>query len=76
MIFPGGSHNYSPNNLVNPLFDGPVNLALQTKRKIVVVTMVKDQENSVSYIDVSNPIDIEKIEVDLTGLDSDDYNYI
>ena len=73
LIFPEGSHNYSPNNLVNPLFDGPVNLALKTKRKIVVVTMVKDQENSVSYIDVSNPIDIEKIEIDLSGLDSDDY---
>lgn len=76
LIFPEGSHNYSPNNLINPLFDGPVNLALQTKRKIVIVTMVKDQENSVSYIDVSNPIDIEKIDVDLTGLNSNDYNEI
>lgn len=76
LIFPEGSHNYSPNNLINPLFDGPVNLALQTKRKIVIVTMVKDQENNVSYIDVSNPIDIEKIEVDLTGLNSNDYNKI
>lgn len=76
LIFPEGSHNYSPNNLINPLFDGPVNLALQTKRKIVIVTMVKDQENNVSYIDVSNPIDIEKIKVDLTGLNSNDYNKI
>lgn len=63
LIFPEGSHNYSPNNLINPLFDGPVNLALQTKRKIVVVTMVKDQENNISYIDVSNPIDIEKVNI-------------
>ena len=76
LIFPEGSHNYSPNNLINPLFDGPVNLALQTKRKIVIVTMIKDQENNVSYVDVSNPIDIEKIEVDLTGLNSNDYNNI
>ena len=76
LIFPEGSHNYSPNNLINPLFDGPVNLALQTKRKIVIVTMIKDQENNVSYIDVSNPIDIEKIKVDLTGLNSNDYNKI
>ena len=76
LIFPEGSHNYSPNNLINPLFDGPVNLALQTKRKIVIVTMIKDQENNVSYVDVSNPIDIEKIKVDLTGLNSNDYNNI
>ena len=76
LIFPEGSHNYSPNNLINPLFDGPVNLALQTKRKIVIVTMIKDQENNVSYVDVSNPIDIEKIKVDLTGLNSNDYNKI
>lgn len=71
LIFPEGSHNYSPNNLVNPLFDGPVNLALETKRKIVIITMVKDQENNVSYIDVSNPIDVEKIDVDLNGIDYD-----
>lgn len=67
LIFPEGSHNYSPNNLVNPLFDGPVNLALQTNRKIVVVSLVKDQEKSISYIDVSNPIDIRKVDVDIKG---------
>lgn len=65
LIFPEGSHNYSPNNLVNPLFDGPVNLALQTGRKIVVVTMLKDQENNISYIDVSNPVDVQELDVDL-----------
>ena len=59
LIFPEGSHNYSPNNLINPLFDGPVNLSLQTGRKIVVVTLVKDFENNVAYIDVSNPVDLE-----------------
>lgn len=65
LIFPEGSHNYSPNNLVNPLFDGPVNLALQTGRKIVVVTMLKDQENNISYIDVSNPVDVHQLDVNL-----------
>jgi len=65
LIFPEGSHNYSPNRLINPLFDGPVNLALQTNRKIVVVTLVKDQENNVSYIDVGNPIDVTKFDVDM-----------
>ena len=70
LIFPEGSHNYSPNNLINPLFDGPVNLALQTKRKIVVVTMLKDYENGVSYVDVGNPIDVEQIDIDLSALES------
>lgn len=61
LIFPEGSHNYSPNNLINGLFDGPVNLSLKTGRKIVVVTLMKDNENNVSYIDVSNPIDVTNI---------------
>lgn len=65
LIFPEGSHNYSPNKLVNHLFDGPVNLALQTNRKIVVVTLVRDNENNVSYIDVGNPIDVKEIDVDM-----------
>lgn len=63
LIFPEGSHNYSPNNLVNNLFDGPVNLSLRTGRKIVVVTLIKDHENNISYIDVSNPIDLKKLEI-------------
>lgn len=61
LIFPEGSHNYSPNNLVNNLFDGATNLALQTKRKIVILTLIKDQENNISYVDASNPVDVEKI---------------
>lgn len=65
LIFPEGSHNFSPNKLVNNLFDGPVNLALQTNRKIVVVTMIKDFENNTSYIDVSNPVDINQVDVDV-----------
>lgn len=65
LIFPEGSHNYSPNKLINNLYDGPVNLALQTNRKIVIVTLVKDNEKNVSYIDVSNPIDVKNIDVDM-----------
>lgn len=65
LIFPEGSHNYSPNKIVNNLFDGPVNLALQTNRKIVVISLVKDNENNVSYIDVSNPIDVRSIDIDM-----------
>lgn len=64
LIFPEGSHNYSPNNLVNKLFDGPVNLSLKTGRKIVVVTLIKDQKNNVSYIDVSNPVDLNKLGIE------------
>ncbi len=65
LIFPEGSHNYSPNNIINKLFDGPVNLSLQTGRKIVVVSFVKDQEKNVAYIDVSNPFDVTKVKVDI-----------
>ena len=65
LVFPEGSHNYSPNKLVNNLFDGPVNLALKTNRKIVIITLVKDDQNNVSYIDVGNPIDVKNIAVDM-----------
>lgn len=65
LIFPEGSHNYSPNKLVNNLFDGPINLALRTNRKIVVVTLIKDDENNLSYIDVSNPLDVRDIKVNM-----------
>lgn len=62
LIFPEGSHNYHPNKLINNLFDGPVNLSLKTERKIVVITLVKDKENNVSYIDVSNPISARELD--------------
>lgn len=67
LIFPEGSHNYSPNMLINNLFDGPVNLALQTNRKIVIVTLIKDMENNTSYIDVGNPIDIKELDIKMDG---------
>lgn len=81
LIFPEGSHNYHPNKIVNNLFDGPVNLALNTNKKIVVVTLVKDNENDVSYIDVSNPVDVNKLNINLedyyTGIDEDtEKNYV
>jgi len=63
LIFPEGSHNYHPSNLINPLFDGPINLALSTGRKIVPVCLVRDEENRVSYINVGNPIDVKKVDV-------------
>lgn len=73
LIFPEGSHNYSPNKLVNNLFDGPINLALRTNRKIVVVTLIKDDENNLSYIDVSNPLDVRDIKVNMNRrFDSDE----
>lgn len=65
LIFPEGSHNYTPNRLINNLFDGPVNLALNTGKKIVAITMVKDKNNNVSYIDVSNPIDISNLDINI-----------
>jgi len=64
LIFPEGSHNYHPNKIINNLFDGPVNLSLKTGKKIVVITLVKDKENNVSYIDVSNPISAEALNLE------------
>lgn len=63
LIFPEGSHNYNPNKIINNLFDGPVNLSLKTKRKIVIVTLVRDKENNVSYIDLSNPVELDSLGV-------------
>lgn len=65
LVFPEASHNYSFNNLINPLYDGPINLALKTGKKIVPIIMIKDKENQVSYIDVGNPIDVEKLHLDM-----------
>lgn len=65
LIFPEGSHNYHPSNLINPLFDGPVNLGLKTGRKIVPICLVRDEKHKVSYIDVGNPIDVEKVQVNV-----------
>ncbi len=61
LIFPEGSHNYHPNKLINHLFDGSVNLARQTNKKIVLVTLLRDEGNSVYYIDVGNPIDVSAL---------------
>lgn len=58
LIFPEGSHNYHPNKLINDLFDGPVNLALRTGKKIVPVILFRDEEHRIYYIDVGNPIDV------------------
>lgn len=65
LIFPEGSHNYHPNKIVNHLFDGPVNLALKTGKKIVPVSLVRDNANRVSYIDVGNPIDVCKLDLNV-----------
>lgn len=72
LIFPEGSHNYSPNNLVNNLFDGAVNLSLQTGRKIVVVTLIKNQKNNISYVDVSNPVDLNSFDINMDGYYNND----
>ncbi len=58
LIFPEGSHNYHPSNLINPLFEGAVRLALQTGKKIVPISLVRDDKRKVSFIDVGNPIDM------------------
>ena len=65
LIFPEGSHNYHPNKLINHLFDGPINLALKTGKKIVPICLVRDEEHRVSYIDVCNPIDVGRLQVNV-----------
>ena len=61
LIFPEGSHNYHPNKLINNIFDGPVNLAMKTGKKIVPISLVRDGKKRVSYIDVGNPIDVQSL---------------
>ncbi len=65
LIFPEGSHNYHPNKIVNHLFDGPVNLALKTKKKIVLLSFVKDKEKNIAYVDASNPIDLSTLNLNI-----------
>lgn len=65
LIFPEGSHNYHPNKLINHLFDGPVNLALRTGKRIVPVTLLRNEENNVYYIDVGNPIDVSALSLNI-----------
>lgn len=65
LIFPEGSHNYDINRLIKPLYDGPVNLALKTGKKIVPVALVKDYENNVAYLDVGNPIDVKNLDLNI-----------
>ena len=65
LIFPEGSHNYDLNKLIKPLYDGPVNLALKTGKKIVPVVLVKDYENNMAYLDVGNPIDVSNLDLNM-----------
>ena len=65
LIFPEASHNLHPSKIVNNLYDGPVNMALNSGRKIVIVSLIRDSENNVSYVDLSNPVDIMRINEEL-----------
>ena len=65
LIFPEGSHNYDLNKLIKPIYDGPVNLALRSGKKIVPVVLVKDYGNNVAYLDVGNPIDVRKLDLNI-----------
>ena len=65
LIFPEGSHNYDLTKLIKPLYDGPVNLALKTGKKIVPVVLVKDYENQVAYLDVGNPINVRSLNLNI-----------
>lgn len=58
LIFPEGSHNYHPNKLINNLFNGHINLALKTGKKIIPVILLRDDKYNISYVDFGNPINI------------------
>lgn len=64
-IFPEGSHNHDHNKIINTLYDGAVNTALITGKKIVVVTLVRDQDKNISYIDVANPVDVSNLKINI-----------
>lgn len=66
LIFPEGSHNYHPNKLVNDLFDGPVNLALRTGKKIVPVILFRDEARKIYYVDVGNPMDVGALSLNVS----------
>lgn len=66
LIFLEGSHNYDATKVINYLFDGATNAALASGRKIVITTLVKDHDNNVAYMDFSNPIDISKLEINIS----------
>ena len=65
LIYPEGSHNYDFNKLIKPIYDGAVNLALKTGKSIVPITMLKDCDNRISYIDVGTPINMQKIHLNV-----------
>lgn len=75
MIFPEGSHNYHPNKIVNHLYDGVIRLALKTGRKIVPVSLVRDGERKVSYIDVGNPMDVTKLALNVSEYCKDEEDF-
>ncbi len=66
LIFPEGSHNYHPNKIINHLYDGAVRLALETGKRIVPVSLIRDGEHKVSYIDVGNPMDVTKLALNVS----------
>ncbi len=66
LIFLEGSHNYDFNKIINYFFDGATNASLESGRKIVVTTLVKDQDNNIAYMDFSNPIDITKLDINIS----------
>ena len=58
LIFPEGSHNYHPNNIINPLFEGAIRLSVASGKKIVPISLLREEKRHVSFIDVGNPIDM------------------
>lgn len=65
LIYPEASHNFDFNRPVKPLYDGPINLALKTGKKIVPICLKRDNLNKTCFIDVGDPIDVRSLNLNI-----------
>ena len=62
LLFPEGGWNNTENLLVQPLFSGPYQLAVQTGCQVVPLSAFKTDDGSRIYIRAANPIDLSHLE--------------
>ena len=61
-MFPEGGWNNTENLLCQTLFAGPYTLAKQTGKKVVAISTFSDPDSKEIHIQVSDPIDLKKME--------------
>ena len=62
LMFPEGGWNNTENLLCQTLFAGPYTLAKQTGKKVVAISTFSDPDSKEIHIQVSDPIDLKKME--------------